>query len=185
MLPALIVSFALPDRTARADQQRDPELKDLLQKIIGSADCFTDKYESVVWYKSMEPRLAQFVPTHEERIEFSTTCTAKRSGIHLTDPAGSGAGTDGGGKSIRSLGRLARRRGRPHAGNAFLAARIRRSEPTGKSCAQHPHGLRDLALLPARRASQLVAALARYNGSVGHNTYPALVMQRWQRAWRF
>jgi soluble lytic murein transglycosylase-like protein len=28
-------------------------------------------------------------------------------------------------------------------------------------------------------------ALARYNGSVGHNTYPALVMQRWQRAWRF
>jgi soluble lytic murein transglycosylase-like protein len=28
-------------------------------------------------------------------------------------------------------------------------------------------------------------ALARYNGSVGHNQYPALVMQRWQRAWRF
>jgi len=28
-------------------------------------------------------------------------------------------------------------------------------------------------------------ALARYNGSVGRNTYPALVMQRWQRAWRF
>jgi hypothetical protein len=27
--------------------------------------------------------------------------------------------------------------------------------------------------------------LARYNGSVGHNKYPALVMQRWQRAWRF
>ena len=28
-------------------------------------------------------------------------------------------------------------------------------------------------------------ALARYNGSVGRNTYPALVMQRWQRVWRF
>ena len=28
-------------------------------------------------------------------------------------------------------------------------------------------------------------ALARYNGSVGRNTYPALVMQRWQRGWRF
>jgi hypothetical protein len=27
--------------------------------------------------------------------------------------------------------------------------------------------------------------LARYNGSIGHNKYPALVMQRWQRAWRF
>jgi soluble lytic murein transglycosylase-like protein len=30
-----------------------------------------------------------------------------------------------------------------------------------------------------------VRALARYNGSVGRNTYPALVMQRWQRIWRF
>ena len=29
------------------------------------------------------------------------------------------------------------------------------------------------------------SALARYNGSVGHTKYPALVMQRWERAWRF
>lgn len=28
-------------------------------------------------------------------------------------------------------------------------------------------------------------ALARYNGSVGRNAYPALVMLRWQRFWRF
>ena len=33
--------------------------------------------------------------------------------------------------------------------------------------------------------SNWTRALARYNGSVGRNTYPALVMQRWQRAWRF
>ena len=42
VLVALIVSFAV-SRAARADQQRDPELKELLQKIIGSTDCFTDK----------------------------------------------------------------------------------------------------------------------------------------------
>src|ERR1700685_2867804 len=79
VLVALIVSFAL-SRAARADQQRDPELKELLQRIIGSADCFTDKYESEVWYKSMEPRLAQFVPTHEERVEIfnHVYCEAKR-----------------------------------------------------------------------------------------------------------
>src|SRR6202789_4742430 len=79
VLLALIVSFALPG-ASRADQQRDPELKELLQKIIGSADCFTDKYESEVWYKSMEPRLAQFVPTHEERVEIlnHVYCEAKR-----------------------------------------------------------------------------------------------------------
>ncbi|MBS0398068.1 MAG: lytic transglycosylase domain-containing protein, partial [Proteobacteria bacterium] len=30
-----------------------------------------------------------------------------------------------------------------------------------------------------------IRALARYNGSLGRNTYPALVMSRWHRAWRF
>jgi soluble lytic murein transglycosylase-like protein len=29
------------------------------------------------------------------------------------------------------------------------------------------------------------AALARYNGSTGRRAYPALVMQRWQRVWRY
>ena len=58
-----------PPGTARADQQRDPELKALLQKIIGSSDCFADKFESEVWYKTMEPRLARLVPTHDARIE--------------------------------------------------------------------------------------------------------------------
>src|SRR5258708_12706651 len=79
VLVALIVSLAL-SRPVRADQPRDPELKQLLQRIIGSSDCFTDKYESEVWYKSMEPRLAQFVPTHEARVEIldHVYCEAKR-----------------------------------------------------------------------------------------------------------
>src|SRR3984957_11781611 len=65
---------------ARADQQRDPELKALLQKIIGSSDCFTDKFDSEVWYKTMEPRLARLVPTHEARVEIldHVYCEAKR-----------------------------------------------------------------------------------------------------------
>src|SRR3984893_19201687 len=66
--------------TARADQQRDPELKSLLQKIIGSSDCFADKFESEVWYKTMEPRLARLVPVHEARVEILNPvyCEAKR-----------------------------------------------------------------------------------------------------------
>ena len=78
-LAALILCCALP-RAARADQQRDPELKSLLQRIIASTDCFADRYESEVWYKTMEPRLAQFVPTHEARVEIldHVYCEAKR-----------------------------------------------------------------------------------------------------------
>ena len=41
-LAALLFGSALPS-AARADQQRDPELKELLEKIIASRDCFADK----------------------------------------------------------------------------------------------------------------------------------------------
>src|SRR5580692_12264940 len=79
VLLALIVSFALPG-ASHADQQRDPELRELLQKIIGSRDCFVDKYESEVWYKAMEPRLARFVPAHQDRVDIldHVFCEAKR-----------------------------------------------------------------------------------------------------------
>src|ERR1035438_8999631 len=65
---------------AHADQQRDPELKALLQKMSGSSDCFADKFESEVWYKAMEPRLARLVPTHEARVDIldHVYCEAKR-----------------------------------------------------------------------------------------------------------
>jgi len=78
-LVALAWCCVLPG-AARADQQRDPELKALLQKIIGSSDCFADKFESEVWYKTMEPRLARLVPTHDARVEIldHVYCEAKR-----------------------------------------------------------------------------------------------------------
>jgi hypothetical protein len=78
-LVALAGYWALP-RTAHADQQRDPELKALLQKIIGNSNCFADKFDSEVWYKTMEPKLARLVPTHEARIEIldHVYCEAKR-----------------------------------------------------------------------------------------------------------
>ena len=67
-------------RAAHADQQRDPELKDLLRKIIGTGDCFVDKYESEVWYKTMEPRLQPFVASHDDRLNIldHVYCEAKR-----------------------------------------------------------------------------------------------------------
>src|SRR5271170_5333071 len=78
-LVALAGCCALP-ATARADQQREPELKSLLQKIMGSSDCFSDKFDSEVWYKAMEPRLARLVPSHEARVEIldHVYCEAKR-----------------------------------------------------------------------------------------------------------
>ena len=57
---ALTLTFVLSG-SALADQQREPELKELLQKIINKSDCFTDKFEAEVWYKAEEPKLARFI----------------------------------------------------------------------------------------------------------------------------
>src|SRR3984957_7782938 len=185
VLLALIVSFALPG-ASRADQQRDPELKALLQKIIGSADCFSDKYESEVWYKTMEPRLRQFVPSQDARVEIlnNVYCEATRDPASQLPPdlvlalievesrfdpwAVSPAGAVGLMQVMpfwpRELGvqnQLVRVESNIRMGCEILRFYLR---------AENHNWAR---------------ALARYNGSVGRNTYPALVMQRWQKVWRY
>jgi soluble lytic murein transglycosylase-like protein len=171
---------------ARADQQRDPELKLLLQQIVGRTDCFTDKFESEVWYKAMEPRLGRFIATHEARIELldHVYCEAKRDPTLELPPdlilalievesrfdpwAVSPAGAVGLMQVMpfwpRELGvqnQLVRVAPNIRMGCEILRYYLR---------AEHRNWSR---------------ALARYNGSVGRNTYPALVMQRWQHGWRF
>ena len=178
-------SYVLPG-AARADQQRDPELKALLQKIIGSSDCFADKFDSEVWYKTMEPRLVRLVPTHALRVEIlnHVYCEAKRDPLLPLPPdlvlalievesrfdpwAVSPAGAVGLMQVMpfwpRELGvqnQLVRVESNIRMGCEILRFYLR---------AENHNWSR---------------ALARYNGSVGRSTYPALVMQRWQRVWRY
>jgi len=182
---ALAWSCVLPG-AAWADQQRDPELKALLQKIIGSSGCFADKFESEVWYKTMEPRLVRLVPTHAARVEIlnHVYCEAKRDpSLQLPpdlvlalievesrfDPwAVSPAGAVGLMQVMpfwpRELGvqnQLVRVESNIRMGCEILRFYLRAEK------------------------RNWTRALARYNGSVGRTTYPALVMQRWQRVWRY
>jgi soluble lytic murein transglycosylase-like protein len=172
--------------TAHADQQRDPELKALLQKIIGRTDCFADKFDSEVWYKAMEPKLARLVPTHEARIEIldHVYCEAKRDPALQLPPdlvmalievesrfdpwAVSPAGAVG---LMQVMPFWPRELG--------VQNQLVRVEPNIRIGCEI---LRYYLRVENRNWSR---ALARYNGSVGRNTYPAMVMQRWQRVWRF
>jgi soluble lytic murein transglycosylase-like protein len=177
---------AAPCGVASADQQRDPELKALLQKIIGSTDCFADKFDSEVWYKTMEPRLVHLVPAHQTRLEIlnHVYCEAKRDPSLPLPPdlvlalievesrfdpwAVSPAGAVGLMQVMpfwpRELGvqnQLVRVESNIRMGCEILRFYLR---------AENHNWQR---------------ALARYNGSLGRSTYPALVMQRWQREWRY
>ena len=79
---AVMLAFvAIP--AAHADRQMDPELRGVIAAVIEPTKCFDDKYERAVWFASMEPRLARYVPNAKEReqILHHVHCEARRVGI--------------------------------------------------------------------------------------------------------
>jgi len=175
-----------PAPGARADQQRDPELKSLLQSIIGKTDCFADKYESEVWYKAMEPRMLRFVPTHEARIDIldHVYCEAKRDPSLQLPPDLILALMEVESRfdpwAVSPAGAVGLMQVMPFWPNQLgVQNQLVRVAPNIRM------GCEILRYYLRVEHRDWTRALARYNGSVGRNTYPALVMQRWQHSWRF
>ncbi len=86
-LLALLLGL-LPAAAARADQQLDPGLRDVVAAAITQAQCFPDRFDSAVWYKLMEPRLRQRVKDDAERLGILTAvyCETHRSGAAPLPP---------------------------------------------------------------------------------------------------
>jgi soluble lytic murein transglycosylase-like protein len=181
----LALGCAYAGRT-EADQQQDPALKALLQKIIGSSDCFIDKYEAEVWHKTMEPRLRKFVASREDRVSIldHVFCEAKRDPTLQMPP-----------DLILALIEVESRFD-PWAVSPAGAVGLMQVMPFWP----HQLGVQNQLVRAApniRMGCEILRyylraehhdwsrALARYNGSGGRTTYPAMVMARWQRAWRF
>jgi soluble lytic murein transglycosylase-like protein len=172
--------------TAHADQQRDPEIKPLLQKIVFQGACFSDKYESEVWYKAMEPRLTRFVATHDARIQLldHVYCEAKRDPTLPLPPDLVLALIDVESRfdpwAVSPAGAVGLMQVMPFWPRELgLQNQLVRAEPNIRM------GCEILRYYLRAEHHDWARALARYNGSIGRTTYPALVMQRWQHAWRF
>jgi soluble lytic murein transglycosylase-like protein len=181
----LALCLAAP-RGARADEQREPELKDLLQKIIASRDCFLDKYESEVWYKVMEPKLARYVASHEQRMEIldHVYCEAKRDPSLALPPDLVLAMIDVESRfdnwAVSPVGAVGLMQVMP-----FWPRQLGVQNQLVRIAPNIRMGCEILRFYLRAEHMNWARALARYNGSAGRNTYPALVMQRWQRMWRF
>ena len=184
-LGALAVGLVFSS-AANADQQRDPELKELLQKIVASRDCFVDKYESEVWYKAMEPRLQHFVPSHEERVNIldHVYCEAKRDPTLELPPDLVLALIEVESRfdpwAVSPAGAVGLMQVMP-----FWPSELGVQNQLVRVAPNIRMGCEILRYYLRAEHRNWSRALARYNGSVGRNSYPALVMQRWQRAWRF
>lgn len=182
----VIALTCAPRDAARADQQREPELKQLLQKILGDSDCFVDKYESEVWYKAMEPRLTPFVPAHQDRrsILDHVYCEAKRDPELPIPPdlvlALIEVESRFDAYAVSAVGAVGLMQVMPFWPNQLgVQNQLVRIAPNIRM------GCEILRYYLKAEHRNWSRALARYNGSVGRNAYPALVMQRWQKVWRY
>jgi len=58
LMPLLLAGLAIA-QAALADGQRDPGLRQVISAAITGKSCFDDKYDDVVWYALMQPRVEQ------------------------------------------------------------------------------------------------------------------------------
>lgn len=171
---------------ARADGQREPELKSLLQRLIGTSGCFADQFDSEVWYKTMEPRLARLVPSHDARVEIldQVYCEAGRDPDLKIPP-----------DLVLALIEVESRFDRWAVSRAgavglmqvmpFWPRKLGVENQLVRVAPNIRIGCEILRFYLRAENRNWARALARYNGSAGRGAYPALVMQRWQRAWKF
>jgi hypothetical protein len=145
--------------------QSDPQLRAVVQQAIDDTACFTDQYDSAVWYKLMEPKLRRYVSDEAERLRSCRRCIARPTGRRQRRcrPGLVLAVLDVESRfdrwAVSSAGAVGLMQVMP-----FWPERLgmRRYELVGVG--QHPHGLRDPALLPAGRAqrrAQRAGALQR------------------------
>ena len=181
MLGAALLALAGP--LAYADQQRDPELQAVVAKAIAQAQCFTDQYDSAVWYTLMEPRLRNLVKEKDERIDIlkQVYCETHRAGESRLPPglvmaliavesrfdrwAVSPAGAVG---LMQVMPFWPERLGMRRYELVHVAPNIRMGCAILRFYMNYEH-------------NDVRKALARYNGSPGKRNYPDLVIGQWTR----
>lgn len=182
---------------ALADRQRDPGLRAVIEAAIAERSCFEDKYDDVVWYALMQPRverrLAQRPPDmrrgsdHAEvarRILEAVHCEAAKHKMLRERPqlvlavmdvesafdpfAVSSAGAVG---LMQVMPFWPRQLGLSNKDLIDVALNVRM-------------GTSILAYYLERERGDYRRALARYNGSLGRREYPDLVLDRLNSRWR-
>ena len=180
---ALIITAACGAPFAHGDQQRDPELRDVVAHAIAQAECFTDQYDSAVWYKLMEPRLRTVVTNQSERLEIlkQVYCETHRPGESRLPP--------GLVMAVISVESRFDRWAVSHSGAVglmqvmpFWPERLgmRRYELT-HIAPNLRMGCAILRFYMGYEHNDVRKALARYNGSPGKRDYPDLVLTAWRR----
>jgi len=158
-------------------------LKEVVQRAISQAECFTDHYDSAVWYTLMEPRLRKIVKEHDERMEIlkQVYCETHRSGETRLPPGLVMAVMDIESRfnrwAVSSAGAVGLMQVMPFWPEKLG---IKRYELIHTGPNIHM-GCAILRFYLRYERNDVRKALARYNGSVGQRGYPDMVISRWSR----
>jgi soluble lytic murein transglycosylase-like protein len=179
---ACLAALALAG-VAHADQQQDPGLKSVVQQAIGEAECFTDHYDSAVWYTLMEPRLRKIVKERDERLEIlkQVYCETHRAG-QARLPPGLVMGV------IEIESRFERYAVSSAAAVGLMQVMPFWPEKLGmrryelvRAASNIRMGCAILRFYLQYEHNDVRKALARYNGSIGRRDYPDKVINAWTR----
>jgi soluble lytic murein transglycosylase-like protein len=178
-----VAGITLTASVAHADQQRDPELRGVVQKAIVAAECFTDHYDSAVWYTLMEPRLRSIVKEKDERLEIlkEVYCETHRTGEARLPPGLVMA-------VINVESRFDRWAVSSSAAVGLMQVMPFWPEQLGMRRYELVHiapnirmGCAILRFYLRYEHNDVRKALARYNGSIGRRDYPDKVINTWTR----
>ena len=179
---ALILALG-PLASAQADQQRDPELRDVVARAIVEAECFVDRYDSAVWYKLMEPRLRSRVPDQGERLEILkfVYCETHRAGEARLPPGLIMALIDVESRfdrwAVSSAGAVGLMQVMPFWPEQLGMRRYQLTR-VGPNVQM---GCAILRFYLKQERNNFARALARYNGSTGRRSYSDAVLYRWSK----
>lgn len=197
LLTAVLAITVCAPGLAEADQQRDPELRAVIEAAIAGKPCFEDKYDDVVWYAVMQPRVERLLRRRpvDLRLGDDLTAAARRilEAVHC------------------EASKHVMLRERPHLVLAVIDVESA-FDPFAVSYAGAVGLMQVMPFWPSqlgletqdlidvelnvRMGTSILAyylerekgdyrrALGRYNGSLGRRTYPDLVLGRLESRWR-
>jgi len=194
LLLAALVALASP--LAVADGQRDPGLKAVIQAALEARPCFEDKYDDVVWYALMQPRVEKRLRQQppDLRLGEDLAVTAQRI-LHAVHCESSKH------KMLRERPQLVlavidvESAFDPFAVSYAGAVGLMQVMPfwPGELGLERSDlidielnirmGTSILAYYMERERGDYRRALGRYNGSLGRRTYPDLVLGRLESRW--
>jgi soluble lytic murein transglycosylase-like protein len=87
LLALLLISGSIlvsSNAMAATTERPDDELRGILEKTIGEADSFRDRFDAEVWLMDMSTRLQPYVPDHDQRLELLKNIhyEATKAGLH-------------------------------------------------------------------------------------------------------